>query len=96
MLYVYGGNDPWSAEPFDCGRKAEKRECVRYYVPGGNHGSTIAKLPEAERARATQLVLDWAGLAPYDGASQTVARTGEPTSVPALDKQPDYLKPPGR
>lgn len=96
MLYVYGGNDPWSAEPFDCGRKAEKRECVRYYVPGGNHGSNIAKLPEAERARATQLVLDWAGLAPYDEASETVARTGEPASVPALDKQPDYLNPPGR
>ncbi|MBA3780708.1 MAG: aminopeptidase [Nocardioides sp.] len=95
MLYVYGGNDPWSAEPFDCGRKAEKRECVRYYVDGGNHGSNIAKLPEVERARATEKVLQWAGLAPDDKASQKFAKTGEPTSVPALDKQPDYLNRPG-
>ena len=64
MLYVYGGNDPWGAEPFECGKHAVKRECARYYVEGGTHGSRIGQLPAEEKAAATAMILDWAGLDP--------------------------------
>lgn len=92
MLYVYGGNDPWSAEAFTCGAKAEQRECARYFVAGGNHGSRVAQLPEAERIRATALVLKWAGLGGGDQATQQLAKNGRPTLNPALDRAPDYLR----
>ncbi|GGF44290.1 tripeptidyl aminopeptidase [Marmoricola endophyticus] len=91
MLYVYGSNDPWSAEPFACGKGGAARECERHYVPGGNHGSTIAQLPEAEREHATDLVLRWAGLPSSDEAAKQIARTGAPEREPALDRRADYL-----
>lgn len=62
MLFVYGGNDPWSAEPFSCGATATKRDCHRYVVAGGTHGSTISDLPRALRRTTTQRLERWAGL----------------------------------
>lgn len=62
MIYIYGQFDPWSAEPFDCGPTGGLRNCHRYYVPGGNHGSTIAQLPAAQRDAATALIRKWAGV----------------------------------
>ncbi|GHF36195.1 tripeptidyl aminopeptidase [Streptomyces mashuensis] len=64
MLFVYGQNDPWSAEPFHLGRDAAARHDYRFYAPGGNHGSNIAQLVADERAVATAEVLRWAGVAP--------------------------------
>ncbi|MCC3768730.1 S28 family serine protease [Streptomyces sp. UNOC14_S4] len=64
MLFVYGQNDPWGAEPFSVGRHAEKRHDFRFTAPGGNHGSNIAQLVADERAKATAEVLEWAGVAP--------------------------------
>ncbi|WP_109509740.1 S28 family serine protease [Nocardioides speluncae] len=92
MLYVYGANDPWSSEPFSCGRTGAKRECARYWVAGGNHGSRIAQLPEAERIRATALILKWAGLGDGDRAVEQIDDAGRPKRNPSLDTQPDYLK----
>ncbi|AKU18508.1 tripeptidyl aminopeptidase [Luteipulveratus mongoliensis] len=93
MLYVYGGNDPWGAEAFTCGAKAAQRECARYFVAGGNHGSRIGQLPDAEKTRATALVLKWAGLGGGDQASKQMAAAGRPKQVPALDNvTPDYLR----
>lgn len=84
MLYVYGGNDPWGAEQFSCGRKSvERRECSVHVVAGGTHGARIAQLPEAERAAATAQIRAWAGL---DGA------TARPERNAALDHRPDYLR----
>ncbi|WP_327676606.1 S28 family serine protease [Kitasatospora sp. NBC_00458] len=60
IIYVYGQNDPWGAEPFRLGRGSE--DSYVYTVPGGNHGSNIDKLPAAESAAATAKVLEWAGL----------------------------------
>lgn len=96
MLYIYGQNDPWSAEPFDCGKNGAKRECVRYVVPGGNHGSRISQLPADERATATALVLKWAGLTDGDKAAKQLKTHGKPAINPALDKVPDYLRSLGR
>ncbi|WP_427384054.1 S28 family serine protease [Janibacter sp. G56] len=92
MLYVYGANDPWSAEDFDCGPQGAARDCHRYYVAGGNHGSNIAQLPEAERTKATELVLEWAGLGANDPAVTRVAKNGKPAWNAALDKNPVLLE----
>jgi hypothetical protein len=62
LLFVYGEHDPWSAEPFRVGPGT--RDSFSFTVPAGNHGSTIAKLPEAQRAKATETVLRWADVQP--------------------------------
>ena len=92
MLYIYGGNDPWSAEPFDCGKHAVRRECARYYVAGGTHGSRISGLAPAQKAAATAMVLDWAGLTPSDPAVRQVEKAGTPKRNATLDIKPDYLR----
>lgn len=91
MLYVYGGNDPWGAERFDCGKNAVQRECSVHTVVGGTHGARISQLPADEQAAARATLLSWAGLAPADPAAQQIARTGNPKKVAALDVKPDYL-----
>ncbi|MFF2011224.1 aminopeptidase [Streptomyces sp. NPDC058195] len=62
MLYVYGENDPYGAEPFRLG--AGSRDSYVMTVPGGNHGATVGALAGEERAEATAAVLRWAGVAP--------------------------------
>lgn len=80
MLFVYGENDPWSAEPFACGPKAAKRDCSRYYVAEGTHGSNISQLGVADRTRATQAVLRFAGLGDSAaGAKNALNRQQSPT-----------------
>ncbi|PRY57498.1 PS-10 peptidase S37 [Knoellia remsis] len=88
MLYVYGSNDPWSAEPFTCGREAsaERRECYRFYVDGGNHGAKIAQLPAPERTFATQKVLEWAGLTDADPVAKKVKKNGRWSTNNQLDR----------
>ncbi|GAA1905339.1 S28 family serine protease [Nocardioides lentus] len=86
MLYVYGSNDPWSAEPFTCGKGAVARECSRFSVAGGNHGASIAQLARPDQQKATMRVLDWAGLGPDDPARRVVEEQGEPERRPALDR----------
>ncbi|MEV0531719.1 S28 family serine protease [Kitasatospora sp. NPDC050463] len=61
MIFVYGQNDPWGAEPFRLGWGSE--DSYVYTVAGGNHGSNIGKLKADESAEATAKVLEWAGLA---------------------------------
>ena len=85
MLFVNGQNDPWSAEPFTCGPKGATRDCARYTVPGGTHGSRIEQLPTAERTRATALVLEWAGLGGGDEAVRQIEAKGEPASQGTMD-----------
>lgn len=84
MLFLDGQLDPWSAEPFSCGRpgQAKQRDCHRFVVAGGNHGSTIQQLPGRQRTAARTLVRTWAGLAPTDRA---VTRNGDQTRG-SLDK----------
>ena len=79
LLFVYGSNDPWGAEPFELGFGS--RDSYRYYVPGGNHGSKIAQLPAADAAAATATVRRWAGLPP---ASALTARSA-PAGFPDFD-----------
>jgi hypothetical protein len=80
LLYVYGSNDPWGAEPFELGFGS--RDSYRYYVPGGNHGSKIAQLPAADAAAATATVRRWAGLPP---ASAALTARSAPAGFPDFD-----------
>lgn len=81
FLFVYGQNDPWSAEPFRCGAAASaaKRDCSTYTVAEGTHGATISQLGIAERTRATQTVLQFAGLDSTPAkAKQAIGRQNSP------------------
>jgi hypothetical protein len=62
MLFVYGQNDPWGAEPFRLGKGS--RDSYVFWAPGANHGANIAKLTDDDKAEATAEVLGWAGVAP--------------------------------
>ncbi|MFF3750151.1 S28 family serine protease [Streptomyces sp. NPDC002018] len=62
MLFVYGQNDPWGAEPFRLGHGA--RDSYVYVAPGANHGANVAALVPDEQAKATARILAWAGVAP--------------------------------
>ncbi|GAB3448268.1 S28 family serine protease [Actinophytocola sediminis] len=58
LLFVYGGNDPWGAEPFHPGGQ----DTHTYTAPGANHGADIELLTPADRAAATSTLLRWAGV----------------------------------
>ncbi|MGW7198690.1 S28 family serine protease [Streptomyces chryseus] len=57
MMFVYGQNDPWSAEQF----KPSKNDSHLYVAPDTNHGALLSKLTPAERAEAQATVKRWAG-----------------------------------
>ncbi|MGW2379213.1 S28 family serine protease [Streptomyces sp. NPDC001658] len=60
MLYVYGQNDPWGAEPFRVDKGAKDSYVLT--APGMNHGANVAGLDADEEAFATARILDWAGV----------------------------------
>ncbi|MCB5179824.1 S28 family serine protease [Streptomyces antimicrobicus] len=66
MLFVYGQNDPWGAEPFHLGYTA--RDSYVMIAPGANHGANVAKLLDGEKALATAKIQEWAGVGPAAGA----------------------------
>ena len=61
MLFVYGQNDPWGAEPFHLGKSA--RDSYIFTAPGMNHGANVAGLVADQKALATARILEWAGVA---------------------------------
>ncbi|RAY14370.1 aminopeptidase [Actinomadura craniellae] len=61
LMFLYGSNDPWGAEPFHLGRGT--RDSLWYEVAGLNHsGRLIQYLPETQRAQATATLRRWAGV----------------------------------
>ncbi|MFG2527983.1 S28 family serine protease [Streptomyces sp. NPDC048516] len=78
MMFVNGQYDPWSSEHFEVGKGA--RDSYVFTVPGGNHGSNIAKLAEPDRTKATAELLDWAGVQ---------APAGQATPLAPYNKQLD-------
>ncbi|WP_055528940.1 S28 family serine protease [Streptomyces graminilatus] len=62
MLFVYGQNDPWGAEPFRVGKGA--KDSYVFFAPGMNHGANVAGLVPEQKALATARILEWAGVAP--------------------------------
>ncbi|GAA4519924.1 MULTISPECIES: S28 family serine protease [Nonomuraea] len=79
MMFVYGENDPWSAERFTPSR----HDSYLYVAPGANHGANIARLPDAERQAATDTLLRWAGVTGAQAAQRGVS------SIPDDDMLPD-------
>ncbi|SEC43536.1 PS-10 peptidase S37 [Streptomyces sp. 2224.1] len=71
MMFVNGQYDPWGSEHFEVGKGA--RDSYVFTVPGGNHGSNIAKLAEADRTKATAELLDWAGVQAPAGEAAPLA-----------------------
>ncbi|WP_406861042.1 S28 family serine protease [Streptomyces sp. HUAS MG47] len=72
MLFVYGGDDPWGAEPFRLGKKA--RDSYVMTAPGANHGASVAQLTDADREKATARILAWAGVEAPAAAAAPLAR----------------------
>jgi hypothetical protein len=58
MLFVYGSNDPWGAEPFH----PSSKDSYTYTAPGANHGANIARLTPSDAAAARATVQRWAGV----------------------------------
>ncbi|RSS83909.1 S28 family serine protease [Streptomyces sp. WAC06614] len=87
MLFVYGQNDPWGAEPFRLGYTV--RDSYVMIAPGANHGANVAKLLDGEKALATAKIQEWAGVSPAAGA-----RAAAPAPLAAPDAYLD--QPEGR
>jgi hypothetical protein len=78
LLFVYGQNDPWGAEPFHPG--IGSRDSLTYTAPAANHGASIGLLTPTESASATAAVLRWA-----DVTAPVGARSVAPAHIPAID-----------
>jgi hypothetical protein len=61
LLFVYGGNDPWSAGAFDLGDAADS---FLFVAPGLNHSASIADLVADDQATALDALERWTGVAP--------------------------------
>ena len=62
IVFLYGGDDPWTAEPFECGATGRERGCHRYVVARQNHFVQLADLPRPDRRAVTARLERWAGL----------------------------------
>ncbi|GAA2501013.1 S28 family serine protease [Winogradskya humida] len=78
MLFIYGQNDPWSAEQFT----PSGRDSFRYVAPGANHGANISRLAPADAAAATETLRRWAA-APATAARQATAALPHEDMLPA-------------
>ena len=89
LLFVYGENDPWRAEPF---RPGPGRDNHVFTAPGANHGAVIESLTADDRRTAVSRLLEWAGvadeadgaapLAAYDPLLDRPERRGGPVGMP--------------
>ncbi|MFF1559390.1 S28 family serine protease [Streptomyces sp. NPDC058279] len=85
MLFVYGQNDPWGAEPFHLGYGV--KDSYVMIAPGANHGANVAKLQDGERTLATARILQWAGVAPAAALADAGRATPLAKPDPQLDQQ---------
>ncbi|MGL5929650.1 MAG: S28 family serine protease [Dermatophilaceae bacterium] len=86
LMFVYGENDPWSAEPFRLGNGTE--DSYRYTVDAGNHGASFTELATAERNEAEATIRRWAGLPATQLSS---GKAGAPTTIEGVDDRPDPM-----
>jgi hypothetical protein len=83
LIFVYGQNDPWTAEPFEPGPGTT--DAYWYTVPGANHGANLSQLGEDEAIEAIEAIRRWAGLAPLVPASTVSAPSLQPGQALAVD-----------
>jgi hypothetical protein len=73
LLFIYGENDPWSAEPFEPGPGT--LDSYWYTAPGANHGARIALLVGNDQLEAVNKVRAWADLPPLSTDVSASARS---------------------
>ncbi len=56
IIYLYGGQDPWSATGIELTGKVE---AFKFVKPDGNHRTRIADLPEKEQENILTLLRQW-------------------------------------
>lgn len=83
MLFVYGSNDPWGAEPFH----PSSKDSYTYTAPGANHGANIAALQPADAAAATATLQRWAGVS-ATAANRSAAVTELDQREPRNERRP--------
>ncbi|NOK17614.1 S28 family serine protease [Corallococcus carmarthensis] len=94
ILLVYGENDPWSTGAFSV---SARNDSYRFYEPGGNHGSSILGLPEAEQAVALERLRTWAGLPAESAAAMSLrARSAKSAQLPVTTGVVDRRRGPPR
>ncbi len=59
IMLIYGQNDPWTAGAVSLGNATDS---FKFIAPGGNHGSSIGSLTQADQTVAVDAVLRWAGV----------------------------------
>ncbi|CAM4224332.1 S28 family serine protease [Kibdelosporangium persicum] len=84
MLFVYGANDPWGAEPF----VPSRNDSYTYTAPGANHGANIAALVPSDRDSATAALRRWAGVSAPAVSSRTFATSDFDRLEDARDRFP--------
>jgi hypothetical protein len=60
LLFLYGQDDPWSAERFFLGPGT--RDSAIFTIPGGDHVSPYTDLPPAQQKIFVKMICTWAGL----------------------------------
>lgn len=62
ILFIYGQFDPWTAGEFPVSETG--KDVYKYFVPKGNHGANLSKLPPAEISLAVNMLANWLGKKP--------------------------------
>lgn len=91
LLFVYGENDPWSAEPFELGRGTT--DSFVYTVAGGSHLASIVELDDAAQLEAANTVRRWAGLPPFKADRKAPSSALSPVQDAAFSTPLDGLEP---
>jgi hypothetical protein len=69
LLFLYGQDDPWSAQRFALG--AGTSDSAIYIIKGGSHLTPYTDLPSAQAKVIIETLRRWAGL-PASGGIQAV------------------------
>ncbi len=62
ILFVYGGQDPWSATAVNLPEDAAKKELFRYILPGGDHRTRITSFDFSTRQEIAKILRNWLGI----------------------------------
>jgi PS-10 peptidase S37 len=95
LLFVYGTEDPWTAGAYPVLHGSD-RDVLRFYVPGGTHGSTIADLTGEERSSALDALARWTRVTPRWPEPQGIRTTAPPPDAWVWTEPPRHprLRPP--
>lgn len=59
MIFVYGGDDPWTAPGAAWTVTPDKRNMRVFVQPGGSHRTRISTLPDSMRREAIATLQGW-------------------------------------